>query len=160
MVGRPSISLVPYKDTIIAKFQDGTSAAAISEFLFHNFQIRVEQKTIRRRLREWGITRRTKVDDTPQLRARIAILFYNCCLSDKNILNILQQEGYSISSWSLIRIRKEMGIKRRIEPQNLEEADRELLGLVQKELDKGGIEGLGRGNLYAYFRTNMQIASR
>jgi hypothetical protein len=120
----------------------------------------VEQKTIRRRLQEWGITRRTKVDDTPQLRARIAILFYNCCLSDKNILNILQQEGYSISSWSLIRIRKEMGIKRRIDPQNLEEADRELLELVQRELDKGTIEGLGRGNLHAYFRTNMHIASR
>ena len=96
MVGRPSISLAQYKDVIVAKFQDGTSACAISEFLFSNFQIRVEQKTIRRRLHEWGITRRTKVDDSPQLRARIAILFYNCCLSDKNILNILQQEGYSI----------------------------------------------------------------
>jgi hypothetical protein len=53
-----------------------------------------------------------------------------------------------------------MGIKRRIDPQNLEKADQELLELVQKELDKGSIEGLGRGNLYAYFRTNMHIASR
>ena len=40
---------------------------------------------------------------------------------------------------------------RRVSVFDREEADKKLLEIVQQELDKGTIEGYGRGLLYTYF---------
>lgn len=157
---RPSIDLTIHKSAIISQFQNGVPAEGISQFLYNQYHIVVEQKTIRRRLLEWGISKRKRVADTPELRIRISVLFYQCCLSDPHILTVLTREGYAISGRSLARIRKEMGLRRRINPGATEEADCAVRELVQKELDKGFIEGLGRGNLFSYFRNQMHIISR
>ena len=158
MAGRPSIDLSLYKDLIINKFQDGISAFDISELLLAQHHISVKPRTIQRRLLEWQVSRRPKCDDNPQLRCRIAVLFYQCCLSDKNIIRVLQKEGYCVTPRSLERIRKAMGIKRKV--MSIAETDHLLDEIVQKELDKGTIEGYGCGSLHTYFWNQMHIISR
>ena len=156
----PAIDLSRYKETIISHFQNNTSAESIAEYLLLTYQVKVTEKTIRRRLVEWGISRRTPIVDTPALRTLIAGLYYNFCFSDKEILDALEKEGYSISHYNLFFLRRKMGLKRKVDLLNREEADKALMETVQKELDKGDIEGLGRGHLYIYFRMHGHNIAR
>lgn len=160
MAGRPLHDLSRFRDSIIEQFEDGSSYQQIATYLQDQHSIPINSKTIQRRLRDWGIYRNTKNDDSPELRARIIVLLFECCLNDDDILYILKKEGYSLNKLGLRRLRTKMGLIRRVSPQNRAEADQLLLDLVQSELDKGAIEGFGRGNLYAYFRNNMHIVSR
>lgn len=160
MAGRPSIDLSPYKDTIISLFQSDMTAEDISAYLCTKYAVNVEQKTIRRRLLQWGVRKRVRTDDTPQLRARIAVLFYQGFLPEHTILTALRSEGYSINARALARIQKRLGMKQRINPGDADEADRAFESVVQKELDAGSIEGYGRSNLASYFQERMHIVSR
>ncbi|KAE8378784.1 hypothetical protein BDV26DRAFT_291905 [Aspergillus bertholletiae] len=144
MAGRNAIDLSPYKEIIIAKFKDGTSAESISLYLLSNHDVTVAEKTIRRRLLEWGVRRNSQICDTPLLRERISVLFHTCCLPDQDILHILQQEGHDINECSLTRIRRKMGLLRRIDSRNVEKSEKAVEDIVQKELDKGEVEGHSR----------------
>lgn len=46
-----------------------------------------------------------RIDDTPQLRARIATLFYQSCLPERTLLTALKHEGYVTNARALARIR-------------------------------------------------------
>lgn len=160
MAGRPSIDLTPLKNIIISQFQDDMTVEDISTYIYNNYGINVEQKTIRRRLLQWGVRKRVRTEDTPQLRVRIAALFYQSCLPERTLLTALKREGYVINARSLARIRLQLGMRRRINPGQADEADRALEEVVQRELDNGHIEGFGRQNLLPYFRSQMHIVSR
>lgn len=58
MAGRPSIDLAPLKDVIISRFQNDMTAEDISAYIHTTYGINVEQKTIRRRLLQWGVRKR------------------------------------------------------------------------------------------------------
>jgi hypothetical protein len=154
------INLDLYKEEIIQLYRDSPSADDVPSHLYRRHNIRVSVKTIKRRIAEWGVTKRIRTEDSPQLRARISVLFFECCASDKEILFILGKEGYKIGEWGLRRIRKKLGLSRRVSRFNREEADKRLREVVQEELDKGLIEGYGRGYLYHHFRNQMHIVSR
>jgi hypothetical protein len=158
--GRPSQDLSHLKDTIIELYLSSSSCLDISIYLQDEFSIKISRTTLQNRLIEWGIRRNSKNDDSSALRARITVLFFECCLEDNDILYILRKEGYSLNKLGLQRLRKKMGLIRRVSLQSREEADKFLLEHVQKELDKGTIEGLGRGHLYTYFRNSMHLVSR
>ena len=154
------IDLHLYKDEIIELYRNTSSSENIAPVLLRRYGVQVSVKTIKRRLAEWGITKRIRTDETSQLRARISALFFECCATDKEILYILEQEGYTIGKWGLKSIRKQLGLVRRVSRFNREEADQRLREVVQEELDKGLIEGYGRGYLYHHFRNQMHIVSR
>jgi hypothetical protein len=158
--GRPSKNLTPYRDQITELFQNGAMVDNILRFLKSCHNIEIGKRTLERALSSWDVKKNTRTSRTSQLRARISVLFFQCCLEDKDMLRALQQEGYKISYWTLQRIRREMGLVRRISPSDVEEVETKLLEIVQKELDNGFIEGLGRNNLHAYFRSRMHIVSR
>lgn len=160
MAGRPSKDISRYKEEIIDLIDQGLSYSAIVSHLANRHDTQIGLRTLERRCKDWGIQRIRKPVDSPQLRARISTLFYQCCLQDKDILHVLKCEGYSIHPKTLRRIRVGMGLHQRISPFNQDEAKHRLFEVVQKELDKGYIEGLGRSNLHAYFRSNMHIVSR
>jgi hypothetical protein len=157
---RPEIDLEPYKESIIDAYQSGSKRAEIVKFMFDHYAVEISVRTLATRLKTWDIFVQRRVQDTPNLRARIAALFYESCLSDEIILRALHVEGFTITLWSLIRLRKTMGIKRRLVTDDVAQADRDLEAIVQAEFDKGSIEGYGRGHLYTHFRSQYHIASR
>jgi hypothetical protein len=64
-------------------------------------------------MQDWKIKKRIPVDYNDVVRARIAYIFYQLGLPDEDILDILQENGYSISIKSVVNIRKATGIYRR-----------------------------------------------
>src|SRR5271155_4526833 len=146
------INLNPFKDQIISCFDDSMSSEEITEHLANNYNIVCTDRTIERRLKGWGVAKRPRVLETAALRLKIVTMFY-MNFPDPIIVRALNQEGYSISLWQVVRIRKDQGCKRRLTAYERVEADSQLWEIVQAELDKGEIEGYGKELLIKYFRT-------
>ena len=148
---RPVINLEPFRDLIIELHQGKNSTSTIASILQNQHDIQVKERTIRDRLRKWEESHSYQVtEDSPQLRLRITTLFLECQLKDDEILEVLSHEGYQTSRWGLIRVRKELGLSRRSTGSNREEEEQQLKEIVQMELDKGTIQGYGRGYLYTH----------
>lgn len=87
---RPTIDLDAHKDMVIEQYQNNISASDIVETLQSQCSIKIKPRTIQRRLQSWNQTqgKREITTDTPQLRMRIATLFVECQLEDKDILDV------------------------------------------------------------------------
>jgi|ERR1035438_8569447 hypothetical protein len=97
MGGRTTIDLVPYKAQIITWFQDENKTLdEIAQLLRSMYKISATSQTIKCRLKDWGITKRTWVENTAVLRARIAYMFCMLGFTDNEMLHALKIEGYQI----------------------------------------------------------------
>src|ERR1700722_17947212 len=161
MRGRTTIDLGHYKAQIIAWFQDENKTRdEIAQLLLSSYDITVASKTVQRRLKDWGITKRTRVESTAELRARIAYFFCVLGFTDNEIVHALQIEGHQIEKTSVVRIRREQRLWRRLSIFDRAQLEEQLREAIKGELDKGAIEGYGRGLLYTHFRTSGFIATR
>jgi hypothetical protein len=68
--------------------------------------------------------------------------------------------GYQISIWAVIRIRKQMGLVRRINVFDRKAMDKQMFEVLERELDDGRIAGYGRRHLYVYFRRQGHLVTR
>jgi hypothetical protein len=85
---------------------------------------------------------------------RIQVLFFDVSLEDTEILQVLKREGDEISKHTLVRLRFELGLRRRVRgEEQCQAADALVQRLVEEELGKGVIDGYGRGYLYTHFQT-------
>jgi hypothetical protein len=112
---KTQIDLRPYKTQMIIWFQDENKTAdEIVELLRSSHDKVVALRTIQRRLKDWGITKRTRAENTTALRARIAYMFCILGFTDNEMLHALKLEGYRIEKTSLVRIRREQRLWRRL----------------------------------------------
>jgi hypothetical protein len=156
----PKIDLELHKQIIEGFVLHGINLEQIPERLLRDHGIKISIRTLKRSLQQWNIKSRIKPDDSEELDIRIALLYYNFGYSDKQSLEVLQGEGVSISSYTLVQARKRLGIYRRVSVFNREESERELRRIVQEQLDLGTIESYGRGLLHGFLRNQGCIASR
>jgi tRNA threonylcarbamoyladenosine modification (KEOPS) complex Pcc1 subunit len=156
---RPRINLEPFKDVIVELRSEEYTAEQIAVFLQSEYNINVKSRTIGTRLQQWGIRRRIIASDTPELRASIAILFRLNC-TDEEMLIELQESGINIEITQLARIRRDLGLVRRMTINQRKEVDSQLFELLTEEVKDGRIEGYGRRLLYTYFKTKGHSASR
>jgi len=69
------------------------------------------------------------------------------------MLRVLQEEGFQIGKWALIRLRFELNLKRSIHTEEQQaQADTVVQKLILDELQKGVINGYGCRYLYTHFR--------
>ena len=147
-----SIDLELYKDEIVDLFSNGKTVSDILKFLSSAYEVQIGKRTLERRLQLWKATVRSQTQDTPVLRTRIQELFRNG-LSEVELLHILREEGHQIGKYSLVRIREELGLKRRLRTEEeKQEAEEKALEALTQELQYGVIEGYGRGLLYTHFQ--------
>ena len=151
IIGRPTSAIDQYKEEILDLFVNDETIESIAEELLSKYNLKVNRRTIQRRLKEWGFTKRVRIKDTDKLEKQILVLFYQCGLSDKDMLIVLQEQGYEISLRTLSNFRRKIGLKRRIDPNNLDEVENAIKIAVQNELNDGTIEGLGKGHLYKLY---------
>jgi len=149
---RTKINLDPYKDEILALISAKKSNANIIQYLQNSYQLQLADHTLRRRLKEWDVSIRKWTQDTPALRDRITSLFFNG-LNDDQLYRALQTEGYQLGERAVPRLRYELDLKRRLSTiEDQQEADEAAVGVITEELQKGVIQGYGRGLLHAHFQ--------
>ena len=68
--------------------------------------------------------------------------------------------GYQISIWTITRIRKQIGLVRRMNIFNRKAIDEQMFEVLQRELDDGRITGYGRRHLYVYFRRQGYLVTQ
>lgn len=159
--GRPPIDLTPYQLELCGLFQEGLTFNQIAVYLHDTYQINVNTRTIKRRFRDWHLSRRLPTPVEEAAKKRIQILFFEIGLEDKDILAVLQAEGFNIGKYVLVRLRFELGLRRRIRGvEEQQKADELVRRLVAEELEKGVIDGYGRGYLHTHFRQRGHIIAR
>ena len=97
------INLNPFKDRIISWFNDDMSSKEIAERLAIDHNIVCTDRTIERRLKIWGIKKRSRVLETAALRLKIVTMFF-MNFPDLIIVHALNQEGYSIGPTQVVQI--------------------------------------------------------
>ena len=99
----PMIDLKPFQGLITTWFKDDISSDNIAKWLADEHNIICTSRTIERRLKEWGITKRIRVKETAALRLKIASMFY-MNFPDDIIVHALNKEGYQIGKTTVIQL--------------------------------------------------------
>ena len=131
---RPTIDLESVKENIIQLRQNKHTATQMAEILQKDFNLTANSRTIERRLREWEISNTRTIYDTPELRARIKVLFLEMCLDDEEMIQVLQAEEHQMSRKTVKNLRLKMGLLRRTNlAEQYEKANRLVSDIVPQE---------------------------
>lgn len=157
---RQPVRLDEYRDQIRAWLQeDGYTQSDVIDALAHNGQ-RVSARSLQRELQRLGISIRPRTQVTPELLQLIEELFRNNHQTDHEMLQVLQVHGHEVTPRALARIRKELGLYKRVEAEDEQEAETEARKVLAKELDEGHVENFGVRNLYTYLRAEYGLIGR
>jgi hypothetical protein len=79
---------------------------------------------------------------------------------DDLIVRYLERDGHFFTRRQVGKIRRKMGCMRRLSVWRRAQSNAQLRDIVQKELDNGEIEGLGKRLLQEWFRKAGYITTR
>ena len=159
---RPSLNSPELRSCITDLYNEGWTRSDILEQVKEEFEISMSQATLSRRLRDWGIPlRRSLTEDSEELRACLTRHYFEDCLSDNDIYRALKDEGFTVSLSGVTRIRREMQIMRRMDPDQVEAARQQLRQFFEIERQTDNLaHGMGRGMLYVHIRQQMYSLPR
>ena len=145
--GRPAIDFEALKPEIVRLHRNGQNYEEIA------FQVGSSERTIKRRLAEWGIRKRApKVQkEDGLLRSQVAIYFI-ANFSDDEMVYALKSQGWRVHRRTVERIRKSQGLLRRFSAFGRQVAVDKLWDVIKNELDSGSIEGYSRKLLHTHFK--------
>lgn len=145
---RPVTDLDAYRLQVELWLASGNTYPQVADLLKETFDVDISDRTLRRRLAEWGIRSQIKRDKSEEvdkkLRARIEELYADSTVKDDMALPILNGEGFVLSISQLARLRREMDLLKRVptasQPANHADILRErkrLRRMKQRRLKKG-----------------------
>lgn len=159
--GRRKMDLAPHKDFLLERLTAGKSHATILKDLETEHGVKCSTSTFHRNLHEWGVkTKRDKWEDSEELRARVAYCFHELRLTDAQTYTKLEEEGFSVGKARLGKLRKEMGLFKRCPARDEELAEGAIAKALLQEIRNGGIEQMGRKQLYEYLRAKYNVVGR
>ncbi|KAL2041803.1 hypothetical protein N7G274_005587 [Stereocaulon virgatum] len=152
--GRPPKPIDNYKDEILDRLSvQHQKQEVVVKWLYNEKRLKIDIRTLQRRLEEWGFNQQDRTKDSEQLRNRIHFLFCKLGASDEEMLTWLKGEGFQVTKRGLVRVRKELGLKRLEKSQEARDhMDEKLKELIEQELAKNVIQSYGRGQLVEHFR--------
>ena len=112
----------------------------VIQWLVNTQNICIDRKTLSRYLSKWDAAQQKNIIDTEELRQRIHFMFCRLGAKDTEMLDDLTTEGHTVTLTGLVRIRKELGLKRLEQSaeirEHMYEATRDL---IMQELEKNVI---------------------
>jgi len=153
------ISLEHHRERILELSHNGVKISDIHQILQDEYHVNITQWTLHNWLHKWQIIKNTWSDTSDKFHDWIREL-YLLRLSDKNILWILENEGYKITEFSLIHIQKKLRLKNRVDLIDKEIADAEMLSIIKAELQKEIIEGYEQNMLHTHFWEQDHLISQ
>ena len=107
----PPIDLEPLREEIEQRFATHTYQQLV-KWLIDEHRIAVTEKTLRRRLKEWGLFHR-EAALTPTTLESISSLFHTTTENDNDIAATLTAQGIPVSGRQVKRARLSQGWRRR-----------------------------------------------
>ena len=152
--GRIPLRVNDYKADIIDRLLvQHQTQGEIATWLQNEKNLKVDIRTLQRYLKRWDITLKDHTEDSEQLRNRIQFMFCKLGASDDDMLQWLQKENFKITRRGLVRIRKDLGLKRlEVSQEMRDHTDEKLKELIEQELNKNVIQSYGKGQLVEHFR--------
>jgi hypothetical protein len=96
-----------------------------------------------------------------RVKELVEAYFYELRLRDKEMLVCLEDEGYKITKWTLIRVRYQLGLKRRaVGAEHQATADELVRRICEEGLKEGLIDGYGKGYLFTHFSLKRNCVAR
>jgi hypothetical protein len=159
---RSAINLEPYKAEIVALYTKNIPCDSIIENLSRTHNITISERTLRARLRGWGIQKQNRTVGTNQvLHARIKVLFYHIGLEERELLEVLQQDGFDITARTLLYLRHKLGLYRRIKNPIVDQKQVEnVLEQLRAELNHSKVEGFGETLLHTFYQSKGHLLAR
>lgn len=159
---RPRIDLDQYRSFIIDQYQQNISLVQILKTLKDEYNCFITDKTLSRRLRQWNIPiRQTRTIDDDQLRDRIKEIYFTVGLSDQDMVQQLRREGFQISLRGVRRLRKSVGIFRRLDYNKLNRVTDDLRQFFETERTTDNIvHMMGKSSLYVHVRQQQYSIPR
>lgn len=160
--GRPSIDLEGRREWITERVAAGVTQEEIRRELEAHYGIKIGRSKLMQQLAKWNVTaRRPAYQDSDELRERVAHCFHVLRLTDEKTQEMLEKEGYNIGSKRIARLRKEMGLLKRIPAEERDDAEAAIAKLLHQELKDGNnIRELGRKQLYKHIRSKYNVVGR
>ncbi len=156
---QPVILLEHHRERILELSHNSVKISDIHQILQDEYHVNITQWTLHNRLHKWQIIKNTQSDTSDKFHDWIREL-YLLRLSDKDILQILENEGYKITEFSLIHIQKKLRLKNCVDLVDKEIADAEMLSIIEAELQKGTIEGYRWDMLHTHFWEQDHLISQ
>lgn len=164
---RARINYDPWREFIIERLSNGVAHLDLCNELAEKYGVTISRRTLQRQLAAWNVQtrRQTRTDyrtanNLEDLRVRIAHTFHILRLSDKEACAILEAEGYTIGRQRYARLRKELGLYKRVPAEKQDEAEAAIEAVLKKELDTSVVETYGRRHLYSYLRSKYNVVGR
>jgi len=167
---RPRKDIKEYQEELIAKFYDGATFEDLKDWLQHTYDVSCDSRTIRRRFKDWGITKRVLLSEEEQDRLRdlieVWISLYD--LKDYEMLKALQKPyvrarwGVSreVTAWHIVKLRKSLGMRRWRSRAQTEEIRAHIEQILVHGFQYDGIHLYGRGFLLSYLKNNGYMFSK
>jgi hypothetical protein len=141
---RPQVDLEPYRNDI--EHRIFVSRQPLSEILdwLASQGVTISQKTLRRRTKEWGASRRGVASDE-DLIARLDQAFHHTTNNDETIAQDLNSQGFPISARQVKEARLQHGWRRRADDaEQMWEQRMATFAQVEQALAEGTVRSYGR----------------
>lgn len=159
---RPIKDLNEFQEEILARFRAGQTYNDIANHLLTQYNFSINGHTIQRRLKQWRVSKRVRPlkKEEENLQSQVKKMFFEGLMTDREMLYVLQKQGYQIGIGGLRNLRKRLKLYRRLSNEQFREYEDDFRSMVQQELNRGTIEGYRHKYLYTYFRSQQHIISR
>jgi hypothetical protein len=142
-------------------YEAGCTYENLKSWLEDEQDTRASVRTIKKWMQEWGVRKRMTKDVDRRVKQLVEAYFYESRLRDKEMLVCLKDEGYNISKWALVRVRYQLGLKRRaVGAEHQAAADELVRRICEEGLKEGLIDGYGREYLFTHFRLKRNCIAR
>lgn len=154
-----------HKHWIIAKVEQGAPREDIRLQLYQQHSIKINIRTLGRKLQEWGVSYSTRLqtaraNDMTALEARVVHAYRCLRLTDSETAAVLEDDGFIVGPRAVQRIRLRLGLKKRVGQDDWEEMENAIVQAVQGEIEKGDIEGYGYRMLWTHLNNKYDIVGR
>lgn len=131
--GCPSKDMDEFQQEILTLFKEGRTANEIVEYLSTEYNFQIGRRTIQRRLKEWGVSRRIVTRNDKNLESQVKKLFNEFIMTDQEMQHALQKQGFNIGLRGLRHLRRRLGLRRRSSPAQFAEIEDGIRSAVQQD---------------------------
>jgi hypothetical protein len=151
--GRPPINLDRHREQLIGLYHASMTLDHLIDFMYDHHHISINKRTIKRRFKLWNVRKYISSDCSQEMQDRIVELFFEAGLNDREMLQVLKADGFTIGLYALIRIRFNLNLRRRMVTDEEKAASQESARTALiKALESGEVEGYGYRYLQIYLR--------